>query len=378
MERLKRVAGEDGASVKKAGRVAFYIATRAAARVRILGLAGQRLERIAPGPWSWLRRRSDAYLASALRAAPSPRRRRCEPCGGGLAGPQDWTNSLHAGDAGLKDGQSIRTRDSAIGMVAWGLHKPLTEGRYKLVFSLSGATPLSSAKPGDIVGVVTFLSWRMFVAWKAITWADMERGELEVEINAADDVSVQDMFRLEALVYNWYPVDLRIDKVTCELIGPPQDAPSLTECRALMLDNWLPMLALGPNGRRQGLSVVSERSLQGFGNVVYGPYWYLPAGAYSAVFDIECNSHSDDALIGRVDAVQSLNVLKEFDFSAAALKAGGITLPFSVGEMPADSHQAFFEIRVLVDRGDELYGAINTRSSSASGRRRPSLTDEGA
>jgi hypothetical protein len=249
------------------------------------------------------------------------------------------------GDAGWKDGQSIRTRDDAIGIVTYGLHKAVMEGRYKLVFSLSGSARPSTAKPDDVVAVATFMSWRMFIAWRGITWADIEHGELEVEINAADDVGVQDMYRLEAQVRNWFPVDLRINKVTCELIGPPQPT-TPKQHRALALDSWLPMLDIGPNGRRDGRSVVSDSTRRGFGNVVFGPYWYLPAGSYCAVFDIECSSQSGSAAIGRVDAVQSMKTLVEFDFTAADLKSGSITLPFIVGDMPADSHLEFVEIRV--------------------------------
>lgn len=67
VERLKRSAGEDGGSVKKAARVTFYAATRVAARLPGSRGADAWLGRIAPGPWRWLHRHRDAYLASALR-----------------------------------------------------------------------------------------------------------------------------------------------------------------------------------------------------------------------------------------------------------------------------------------------------------------------
>ncbi|HEY4249695.1 MAG TPA: FkbM family methyltransferase, partial [Roseomonas sp.] len=75
VQRLKRVMGEGGGATKKAGRLAFYLVTRAASRLPGAGTVGQRLERIAPRPWGWLRQRGDAYLAAALQdevPPPSP------------------------------------------------------------------------------------------------------------------------------------------------------------------------------------------------------------------------------------------------------------------------------------------------------------------
>ena len=72
VERLRRVAAADGGISTRASRVALYAMARAAARVPGSAAAAAILQRAAPGPWTWLRRRHLAYLAAATSAKRGP------------------------------------------------------------------------------------------------------------------------------------------------------------------------------------------------------------------------------------------------------------------------------------------------------------------
>jgi len=75
VERLWRVAGSDGSTPKRGARALFYVIGRVTARV-FPAAAGVRMERLAPGPWTWLARHNQAYLLAAtgglLAEAPPP------------------------------------------------------------------------------------------------------------------------------------------------------------------------------------------------------------------------------------------------------------------------------------------------------------------
>jgi GT2 family glycosyltransferase/glycosyltransferase involved in cell wall biosynthesis len=65
IERLKRVGSADGSAAKRAARIAFYTLSRAAARAPGAARLSAGMERVAAGPWNWLKARYEAYLAAA-------------------------------------------------------------------------------------------------------------------------------------------------------------------------------------------------------------------------------------------------------------------------------------------------------------------------
>lgn len=64
-ERLRSVAGSHGNIAKRGSRIAFYISARAAGRFPGAPRVAALLERLAQGPWEWLRKHDSAYLAAA-------------------------------------------------------------------------------------------------------------------------------------------------------------------------------------------------------------------------------------------------------------------------------------------------------------------------
>ena len=75
VERLWRVAGSNGSTPKRGARALFYVIGRVTARV-FPAAAGARMERLAPGPWTWLAGHYQAYLLAAtggpVTEAPAP------------------------------------------------------------------------------------------------------------------------------------------------------------------------------------------------------------------------------------------------------------------------------------------------------------------
>jgi FkbM family methyltransferase len=69
LERVKQVGGRDGSRAKRAGRIALHVLARIAARAPGARLGAAVLRLLLPGPWRWLQRRTQAYLATARAAA---------------------------------------------------------------------------------------------------------------------------------------------------------------------------------------------------------------------------------------------------------------------------------------------------------------------
>ena len=199
-------------------------------------------------------------------------------------GVTDWTLGLQVGAAGIRDGSIIRSREEAIGSIVYGPYRHVFAGHYRLVLKVSGEAR-KDARPDEPVAVLEIASQHSYIAHRLVTPADLARGEIEIEIDVSEQLSLDLGFALETRLRSLEPLRIAILQLTCERLSDRTPAAS-EEAPVLGIGNWLPFLSIGGVGvARNGRISTTGRP----GYLLYGPYWVLPPGEYEAVFKLEAD-----------------------------------------------------------------------------------------
>ncbi len=199
-------------------------------------------------------------------------------------GVTDWTLRLQVGAAGIRDGSIIRSRDEATGTIVYGPYRHVFAGQYRLVLKVS-AEACKDARSDKPVAVLEIASQHSYIAHRLVTPADLARGEIEIEIDVSEQLSLDLWFALETRLRSVEPLRIAILQLTCERLSDRTTAGS-EAAPVLGIRNWLPLLFVGEAGvARNGRISTTGRP----GYVLYGPYWVLPSGEYEAVFELEAD-----------------------------------------------------------------------------------------
>ena len=199
-------------------------------------------------------------------------------------GVTDWTLGLQVGAVGIRDGSIVRSREEAIGSIAYGPYRHVFTGHYRLVLKVSGEAR-KDARPDEPVAVLEIASQHSYIAHRLVIPADLARGEIEIKIDVSERLAFDLGFALETRLRSLEPLRIAILQLTCERLSDQTPAAS-EEAAVLGIGNWLPFLSIG----RAGVTGNGRVSTTGRpGHLLYGPYWALPPGEYEAVFKLEAD-----------------------------------------------------------------------------------------
>lgn len=206
---------------------------------------------------------------------------------------QNWFPYLVAGECGLHFGNKIQSVKGPTGYIAYTPRMRVVPGRYRASFDLlidgpgdDGALALDVWSGSEIVAIVPVQRGRPLTL--DITNSAAERG-IELRIRAVAPTA--------ACICG-----LSVERIS-QIVMQESLAP------VLELQDWLPLLNIGPAGRRVGSGVLSMQRESGF--VVYGPYCWLASGDYELLVSImvgeveENNTHTAARLKTLIQTVLS-------------------------------------------------------------------------
>ena len=270
-----------------------------------------------------------------------------------IKGEVDWTPRMQVGDAGMRDGLLIRSRDDLPGVVMYGPYWPLYFGTYRFRLRLTGNTP-SDVHLATAVAVLEIISQRSYLGHRLITLSDLAKGEIEIETDVTAEQSVSPGFSIQTPLRTLMPIDIAISGLSCERISD-KEILEPSQGRALLVNEWLPLLWTGSEGERKMGKIVHRSGKPGF--VFYGPYWTLPKGSYVASFALEFGSATFIALALKAAYRKATNaVLKVLKFFWRRLrgKRGQASAPLPSNPLclfEAVSQETQLAARLLFDSG---------------------------
>jgi hypothetical protein len=200
-----------------------------------------------------------------------------------VEGEVDWTPGLQVGEAGIRDGSSIRSREDMPGIIMYGPYRHVAAGAYRLKLKLVG-NAYSQYHSDAPVAVLEIVSQRNYLAHTLIKPSDLAKGEIAIEVQVDEDQSASPEFSIQTLLRTLTPISVAVSTLSCEWIS---DVTSVKhgEARALTVKEWLPLLWSGPETFRVNGQILYRSPMPGI--VFYGPYWRLPEGDYEAIFELE-------------------------------------------------------------------------------------------
>jgi FkbM family methyltransferase len=145
-------------------------------------------------------------------------------------------------------------------------------------------------------------------------------------------------------------VEATIHKIAVDRLAGPLERPL---SRAFRLRNWLPLLDVGPAGRRPEFGAEAEQgvteALEGCsGYVICGPRWPLAPGHYQMTAVIELSkTDTESGAIGSLDVAADTTAI-----ASAEIKSNGgiqisIVLPFEVTQPVSNGFPSLLETRIF-------------------------------
>ena len=195
----------------------------------------------------------------------------------------DWTARLQVGEAAIRDGSVIRSRRGPSSIVAYGPYVHLNPGTYRLRMKMS-ADASGTISDDTEIAVLEVVSGREYLGHRVITFSDLAKEEIQVEIDVTLDQAIDPDFSVQTLVRTLSSVEIAISRLSCERISDFK-SDHVIESRALSVKEWLPLLWTGPQARRKDGCIIHVSVAPGI--MFYGPYWRLPEGNYEALFVLE-------------------------------------------------------------------------------------------
>ncbi|MBV9521065.1 MAG: hypothetical protein JO068_23425 [Hyphomicrobiales bacterium] len=195
----------------------------------------------------------------------------------------DWTARLQVGEGGIRAASAIRSRRALSGIVAYGPYVHLLPGTYRLRMKMS-AEASGTISGHTEIAVLEVVSNRDYLGHRLVTLSDLDKEEIQVEIDVTLDQAIDPRFSVQTLVRTLSSAEIAISGLTCERISDLKSTHAI-ESRALEVKEWLPLLWTGPEARRESGCIIHGSTAPGV--VFYGPYWRLPEGNYEVTFTLE-------------------------------------------------------------------------------------------
>jgi hypothetical protein len=205
------------------------------------------------------------------------------------AAEEDWSGSMQAGDAGLKDGSVIRSRPGAIGLMCHAEAPSVLVGpSYALHLRLTLAEP-NEGEARERIGIIELFDRDRYVAHRPLTIEDLRAGE------TAFSFSVPDEFEGGWLAHPQLRIRIVSPAlITLESVVLRKAISSAPERSALVQGvDWLSGLLLSPWARWTKDQRVEFSGAPGRELIAFGPYWMLPPGRYAVELAAEIEVADD-------------------------------------------------------------------------------------
>jgi FkbM family methyltransferase len=254
-----------------------------------------------------------------------------------------WVPRLDAGEAGVRQGAAIKFRAGLLGCVARGSLGHLKPGQYWLVLEIR-SRPNSSAGYDARILIELITSSRLIFV-HVLTRADLRNPHHEFVFDVPEKATAVEL-RISALT----SVEATVDEVAVESLGGrPERPPS----QSIRLENWLPLLDVGPAGNRPEFGAEAEQgftdALQGrSGWVICGPRWPLVPGRYTMTTVIElAEADAESGAIGRLEVTADTTPIASATIQANEVIRRPVVLSFEVAKSASDGFPSLIEIRAF-------------------------------
>jgi FkbM family methyltransferase len=256
---------------------------------------------------------------------------------------RNWISRLEAGEAGVSLGAAIKFRAGLFGCVARGSLGYLRPGRYRLALGIRSRSKKSTRDQAGIL--IELIACCRLISAHLLTKADLANTHHKFVFDLPEPATA-----IEVCISALSSVEATIHEVTVDPLGsPPEERPS----QAIRLQNWLPLLDVGPAGRRPEFGAEAEQGVTAAvegcsGYVVCGPGWPLPPSRYKLTTVVELPKGNRNAnAIGRLEVAADTAVIASAEIRANRSIQNPLVLFFEVAQPRSNGLPALIEARVF-------------------------------
>ncbi|SED42137.1 hypothetical protein SAMN05519104_3509 [Rhizobiales bacterium GAS188] len=241
----------------------------------------------------------------------------------------DWLKLMTLGPAGLWDKGRISLQRGHRGLVAHGpidQYRSLRDGRYELCLELGSET---AGTPGadEARLTLTMMSRGRRGPDLSIDVAALTTSRPVIAFEVGDDGTPRGRPPVELHVMSTGDVVGTIEAIHLRRVGESTRAESW---RPLYGWDWLPYLRVATAGERNAQGVAARAGVAG--DVLFGPYWELPAGNYRLSVHL-AGGDGQSGVRGAIDVAdqQGTMILAKQDLDQLHIRQGVVVLPFTIG-----------------------------------------------
>jgi hypothetical protein len=256
---------------------------------------------------------------------------------------RNLVSRLDIGEAGARQGAAIKVRAGLLGCVARGSLGHLKPGQYRLVLGIRSRPNRSAGYDARIL--IELITSSRLISVHVLTRADLGNAHHKFVFDVPEKATAVEL-RISALT----SVEATVDEVAVESLGGrPERPPS----QSVRLENWLPLLDVGPAGNRPEFGTEAEQgftdALEGCsGWVICGPRWPLAPGRYTMTAVIELSEADAEAgAIGRLDVVAGTTAIASAEIQADQAVRYPIVLPFEVAGSAPNGFPSLIDVRIF-------------------------------
>jgi len=256
---------------------------------------------------------------------------------------QNWVSRLEIGEAGVRHDLTIKFRAGLLGCVARGSLGYLKPGRYRAALGIRSRTSGSDGYDARIL--IEVMTCSRAISVHVLSRADLRNAHHEFLFDVPQQASVVEL-RISALS----SVEATIHDLAVDLIGGPPERPLSP---AVQLPNWLPLLEVGPAGKRVEFGTEAEQGItetreECSGYVICGPHWPLAPGFYTATAVIEVSkADAQSGEIGRLDVAADETPIASASIHVKNAVQHSVVLPFEVARSGSSAFPPLIELRVF-------------------------------
>jgi hypothetical protein len=257
----------------------------------------------------------------------------------------DWLNRMIVDPAAERTSTGFQVYPQRVGFVCHGPRAPIGAGFYRVTLEWQpSAVPSLHADAEQVLVVEGFVDGYV-VGSRSVDLAEIVAGTVQLDVEIPERYQQAALlFGLEVRVLSRGGVDATLTAVLFEALGDVEDVPKF----ALMQVDWLPVMAGGNAGQRDGREVTTISGR--VGTVVLGPNWRLVPGRYHVDMGVRLLTDVDSAAHGLIASAMVTvgdQALTEVALSAIDLATGVVRLEFVISEAEArGSDQVGVSLRI--------------------------------
>ncbi|SDR05677.1 hypothetical protein SAMN05519103_00568 [Rhizobiales bacterium GAS113] len=241
----------------------------------------------------------------------------------------DWLKLMTIGPAGLWEKGRISPQRGRRGLVAHGpidRYRELREGRYEISVELDSKT-VGAPGANEAELTLAMMSRGRRGPELAIDIAASTTSRHVIAFEVSDNETMRGRLPVELHIMSTGDAAGTIEAIHLRRVGESTRAEAWMP---FLGADWLPFLRVAAAGERNAQGVAARSGVAG--DVLYGPYWELPAGNYRLNVHLE-RGDQRSGLCGWVDVAeqQGTVILAKQDLDQLHVRQGMVVLPFTIG-----------------------------------------------